>query len=86
MPSTPSPTATTLLSPAIIQALTRCGIANVGTWEALLLAAVERARVAPARDKAEGARGIFEVEAQLDSFFKALDRGLVPRLGAILKH
>ncbi len=82
MPTTPS----TPLSPAISQALTRCGVVNVGTWEVQLLAAVERARVARARDETEGARGIVEVKAQLDSFFKALDRGPVPGAGAILKH
>ena len=41
MPTTPS----TPLSPAISQALTRCGVVNVGSWEVQLLAAVERARV-----------------------------------------
>jgi hypothetical protein len=82
MPTTPIPP----LSPAISQALTRCGVANVGTWEVQLLAAVDRAQVARARDAAEGARGIVEVKAQLDSFFKALDRGTVPGAGAILKH
>ena len=82
MPTPPS----TPLSPAISQALTRCGVANVGTWEVQLLAAVDRARVARARDAAEDARGIVEVKAQLDSFFKALDRGAVPGAGAILKH
>ena len=60
---TPNPTPP--LSPAISQALTRCGVANVCTWEVELLAAVDRARVA-----AEGARGIIEVKSQLDSFFK----------------
>ena len=41
------PTAPTApLSPAISQALTRCGVVNVGSWEVQLLAAVERARVA----------------------------------------
>ena len=74
------------LSPAISQALTRCGVVNVGSWEVQLLAAVERARVARVRDETEGARGIVEVKAQLDSFFKALDRGAVPGAGAILKH
>jgi hypothetical protein len=58
----------------------------VGTWEVQLLAAVDRARVSRARDAAEEARGIVEVKAQLDSFFKALDRGAVPGAGAILKH
>jgi len=82
MPTAPS----TPLSPAISQALTRCGVVNVGTWEVQLLAAVDRARVARARDAAEDARGIVEVKAQLDSFFKALDRGTVPGAGAILKH
>ena len=81
------PTAPTApLSPAISQALTRCGVVNVGTWEVQLLAAIDRARVARARDAAEGARGIVEVKAQLDSFFKALDRGAVPGAGAIFKH
>jgi len=74
------------LSPAISQALTRCGVANVGTWEVKLLATVERARIARARDAEEDARGIVEVKAQLDSFLKALDRGTVPGAGAILKH
>ena len=82
MPATPTPP----LNPAISQALTRCGVVNVGTWEVQLLAAVDRARVARARDEAEGARGIVEVKAQLDSFFKALDRGTVPGAGAIVKH
>jgi hypothetical protein len=50
------------------------------------LAAVERAREARARDEVEALRGIVEVKAQLDSFFKALDRGPVPGAGAILKH
>ncbi len=78
-PSTP-------LSPAISQALTRCGVVHVGTWEVQLLAAVERAREARARDEVEALRGIVEVKAQLDSFFKALDRGTVPRAEAIVKH
>ena len=51
MPSTP-------LSPAISQALTRCGVVNVGTWEVQLLAAVERARVARARDETGGRWGL----------------------------
>jgi len=81
------PTNPTLpLSPAISQALTRCGVVNVGTWEVQLLAAIDRARVARARDEEKGARGIVEVKAQLDSFFKALDRGAVLGAGAILKH
>ena len=42
MPTPP----TAPLSPAISQALTRCGVVNVGSWEVQLLAAVERARVA----------------------------------------
>jgi hypothetical protein len=82
MPTTP----TAPLGPTISQALTRCGVANVGTWEVQLLAAVDRARVARARDAAEDARGIVEVKTQLDSFLKALDRGTVPGAGAILKH
>jgi hypothetical protein len=86
MPTTPTPTPSTPLSPAISQALTRCGVAHVGTWEVQLLAAVDRARVAQARNEAEDARGIVEVKAQLDLFLKALDRGTVPGPGAILKH